>query len=318
MDSQIGIEDLVVSFPVSGGELRAVDGVSLTVKRGEILGLIGESGSGKSTLAFSLLNLVPPPGRIVGGDVKIGSTSVRSLSRSDLKQFRWTKVAMVFQSAMNALDPVHTVGSQIVETIRQHRRISKSDAWEKTFELLRLVSIDPSLASVYPHELSGGMRQRVIIALSVCSDPEVLVADEPTTGLDVVVQGSILRMLKDLREKLGITLILISHDISIMGAMCDRIAVMYAGKIVEIGETSEVIRNPQHPYTEALLSAVVGLDENTSDMEKIRGTPPNMLSLPTGCRFNPRCVYAFDKCRQSEPQLMKTKSGYAACWLRGG
>jgi peptide/nickel transport system ATP-binding protein len=317
MESQISVEDLVVSFAVSGGELRAVDGVSLAVKKGEIMGIIGESGSGKSTLAFSMLNLVPPPGRIVGGDIKIGSTSVRSLSAGDLRQFRWTRVAMVFQSAMNALDPVHTIGAQIVETIRQHRKTSRADAWKRALELLRLVNIAPSLASAYPHELSGGMRQRAIIALALCLDPDVLIADEPTTGLDVVVQGVVLRMLKEVRDRLGITLVLISHDISIMGAMCDRIAVMYAGKIVEIGDTREVIGNPRHPYTQALLSTVLELGERTSDVEKIRGTPPNMLHLPTGCRFRPRCPYAFAKCENEEPPLVETESGGVACWLRG-
>jgi peptide/nickel transport system ATP-binding protein len=316
LDQIIRIKDLVVTYPTERGEIRAVDRVSLTVGKGEILGLIGESGSGKSTLGGALLNHIPPPGRITQGEVTVGSTLVTSLSGEALRVFRWKKAAVVFQSAMNALDPVQTVGSQIVETMRQHMEISKREAMNRAEELLRLVKIDPSLVFAYPHELSGGMRQRVIIAMSLCLNPEIIIADEPTTGLDVVVQSGILQMLKDIRDKLGLTIILISHDISIMGAMCDRIAVMYAGKIIEVGRTSDIINRPSHPYTEALLGTILEIGRSGQAAERIPGAPPNMMSPPGGCRFHPRCRYAFEKCRELEPPLIPYSDGLVACWLR--
>jgi peptide/nickel transport system ATP-binding protein len=314
----ISVKNLVISYPTELGQIKAVDNVSLSVSKGEIVGLIGESGSGKTTLGLSLLNAVSSPGRIVEGEVRIGSTLVTSLTGDDLRRFQWKTVAMVFQSAMNALDPVQTIGSQIIETITQHTRMRKEEAWNRALELLRMVRLEPNLASAYPHELSGGMRQRVIIALSLCLNPEVIIADEPTTGLDVVVQAGVLRMLKDLRDKLGLTLILISHDVSIMGAMCDRVAVMYAGKIVEVGRTSNIVAEPSHPYAEALLDTVVEVGKSSQATERIPGMPPNMLSPPKGCRFHPRCAYAFDKCRQQEPMLISYHNREVACWLREG
>jgi peptide/nickel transport system ATP-binding protein len=314
-DEYATIEGLVISYPTDAGEIRAVDGVSLKITKGEVLGLIGESGSGKSTLGLSLLALVPHPGRVSAGKTRVGTTEVSSLSGEDLRRFRWRKVAMVFQSAMNALDPVQTVGAQLVETIRQHTSLDKREALTRAAELLSSVGLDPGLVIAYPHELSGGMRQRVIIALSLCVDPELLIADEPTTGLDVVAQAGVLRMLRELREKLGLTLILISHDLSIMGAMCDRIAVMYAGKIVEVGPSAEVLTRPKHPYTEALLGSILEVGRVNERAVRIRGAPPNMLSPPTGCRFHPRCPYAFEKCEVTEPPLLKSGGREAACWL---
>jgi peptide/nickel transport system ATP-binding protein len=311
----VTIRDLVISYPTDAGEIRAVDGVSLEISKGEVLGVIGESGSGKSTLGLSMLKLVPHPGRIVAGETRIGTTDLGSLSGEDLRLFRWRKVAMVFQSAMNALDPVQTVGAQIVETIRQHTGLNKREALTRAAELLGVVRLDPSLVLAYPHELSGGMRQRVIIALSLCVDPELLIADEPTTGLDVVAQAGVLRMLRELRERLGLTLVLISHDLSIMGAMCDRIAVMYAGKVVEVGPSGEVIARPKHPYTEALLNSILEVGRINQATARIRGAPPNMLSPPTGCRFHPRCPYAFEKCKLAEPPLLLSSGREAACWL---
>jgi peptide/nickel transport system ATP-binding protein len=314
-DPFVTIEDLVISYPTDAGEIKALDGVSLRIIKGEVLGVIGESGSGKSTLGLSMLSLVPYPGRIAAGKIKIGATEVGSLSGEALRRFRWRKVAMVFQSAMNALDPVQTVGAQLVETIRQHTDLDKRGALTRAAELLSSVGLDPALVLAYPHELSGGMRQRVIIALSLCVGPELLIADEPSTGLDVVAQAGVLRMLRALREKLGLTLVLISHDLSIMGAMCDRIAVIYAGKIVEVGPSSEVISRPKHPYTEALLNSILEVGRVNERAVRIRGTPPNMLSPPAGCRFHPRCSYTFGKCELTEPRLARSGGREVACWL---
>jgi len=312
------IENLVIGYPTRRGEIRAVDGVSFHLSKGRILGLIGESGSGKSTLGLSMLGMVPAPGRTLGGRVRVGSTVVNSLSGDALRRYRWKEVAMVFQSAMNALDPVQTVGSQIVETIRQHSDETKEAAARKAVELLQAVRLDESHMSAYAHELSGGMRQRVIIALSLCLNPSLLIADEPTTGLDVVVQSGILSMLKEIVGSLGLTLILISHDISIMGAVCDEIAVMYAGKLVEIGEADQVINNPHHPYTQALLGSIIEVGKDGSRAGGIRGTAPDMLHVPTGCRFHPRCPRAFEMCAESEPILALHESTQAACWLKDG
>jgi len=315
VEHAVEIEGLCVSFPTEKGELRAVDHVTLSVNKGELLGIVGESGCGKSTLAFSLLKAVPPPGRVTDGKILVDSVDLRSLKGESLRQYRWRKVAMVFQSAMNALDPVKTIESQMLETILQHQQLTKDDAKERIIRLLSMVKIDKQRRKAFPHELSGGMRQRIVIAMALCLEPKILIADEPTTALDVVVQAGILRIIKELQKELGITIILISHDASIMWEVADRLAVMYAAKIVEVGKTEDVVKNPRHPYTEALLKAVpvLGMDEQV--IKGIPGSPPNLITPPHGCRFNPRCQYAFEKCRADEPDL-SPKNGYAACWLR--
>jgi peptide/nickel transport system ATP-binding protein len=306
---------LVVTYSTPKGPLKAVDNVNLDVFKGEILGVVGESGSGKTTLALSLLRM-NSPGRITNGEVNIDGVNILSLKGESLRRYRWEKVSMVFQSAMNALDPVKTIESQIVETLVQHNKVTKAQARSKVKELLEIVNIDSSRARSYPHELSGGMRQRVIIALALCLSPSILIADEPTTALDVVVQAGVLRTLKGLREQFGLTVILITHDVSIMGEMSDRLAIMYAGKIVEIGPTKEIIANPQHPYTEALLNAIPTIGADSTAVKGIPGTPPNLVSPPTGCRFHPRCPYAMAKCQNEEPPMIKIGNDLAACWLK--
>jgi peptide/nickel transport system ATP-binding protein len=262
-----------------------------------------------------LLKILPPPGRVISGSINIDSVDVNRLSDEALRQYRWKKVAMVFQSAMNCLDPVKTIEAQIVETIRQHTRLEKRKAREQVGSLLEMVDLDPSLRRAYAHELSGGMRQRVIIAMALCLQPAFLIADEPTTALDVVVQNEVLRTLKRLQNKLALTVLLISHDISIMGGMSDRLVVMYAGKIAEVGETRKVVKNPQHPYTEALLNAVPILGKNQK-IKGIQGSPPSLYSPPRGCRFHPRCPYAFERCQMEEPPMKLASGTEAACWLR--
>jgi len=312
----LNVKSLTIAYRTTRGELRAVDGIDLSVCKGEILGIVGESGCGKSTLAFSLIRMLPKNARILSGEISLDSVNVILLKKEALRRYRWEKVAMVFQSAMNALDPVKTIESQLVETIRQHQDVSKIEAEKRALDLLDLVNIDLSRAKSYPHQLSGGMRQRVVIALALCLNPEILIADEPTTALDVVVQAGVLRTLKDLQQRLGLTVIIISHDISIMAGMTDRMAVMYAGKIVEIGSTSSVIENPQHPYTEALLNAVPTVGVTGQKISGIPGYPPDLSQKIIGCRFSPRCRYAFQKCDIQEPPLMHVKERLASCWLR--
>jgi len=313
----IEIQGLTVSFNTPQGEIRAVDGVSLGVRKGETLALVGESGSGKTTLGLALLKMVPPPGRITQGSIKVDNIDILELRGEALRRYRWKKVAMVFQSAMNALDPVKTVGSQIAETIVQHENVDKKQAKARVLKLLETVGLAPEVAESYPHQLSGGMKQRVVIALAICLNPEVLIADEPTTALDVVVQAEIMRVLKELKERLNLTIILITHDVSIIGSVSDRVAIMYAGRLVEEGPTSSVITEPSHPYTQALLASLIEPRRDGQVVVGIQGSPPNPLALPSGCKFNPRCLYAFERCRNGEPTLIELgRDRRVACWLR--
>jgi len=312
----VEIHDLTIAYSTPRGELRAVEDVNLSVFKGEILGLVGESGCGKSTLASALLRMIPVPGKIVNGSVRFGEIDVISLRQDDLRHFRWEKVSMIFQSAMNALDPVRTVCSQITETIHEHNSMG-GESLDRVKQLLESVGLSPMHMYSYPHQLSGGMRQRVAIALALCLNPQLLIADEPTTALDVVVQAGILTTLKDLQERLGLTVVLITHDLSLAAAICDRIAVMYAGKIVELGETEKITVRPEHPYTEALINSVPELGDTKQKIQGIAGSPPSLISPPTGCRFHPRCKYVFERCMQHEPSLVRANRTDVACWLRG-
>ncbi|MDA4112595.1 MAG: ABC transporter ATP-binding protein [Thaumarchaeota archaeon] len=312
-DNLVEIMDLVVEYPNQGTPLRAVDHVSLEVKRGEVLGLVGESGCGKTTLGLTLLRM-NAPGRVTGGSVQVDSVDILSLGKEELRRYRWEKTSMVFQSAMNALDPVKTIESQIVETMVQHSNTNKEAARRKVRDLLSIVHIDPTRATSYPHELSGGMKQRVVIAMALCLSPKLLIADEPTTALDVVVQAGILRTIKRLQEEMGLSVIIITHDISIMSEMSNRIAVMYGGKIVEIGPTKDILESPMHPYTQALLRAIPDLGDKAT-IKGIPGAPPNLADPPKGCRFHPRCPHAFERCRNESPELIDAGPTMAACWL---
>jgi peptide/nickel transport system ATP-binding protein len=311
----VQIRDLVVTYPTARGPLKAVDGVNLDIFKGEILGLVGESGCGKTTLGMTLLKM-NAPGKVTNGSVSVNEQNILTMRGEALRRYRWKTVAMIFQSAMNALDPVKTIESQIVETMIQHSTITKEQARKNVKQLLEMVNIDPSRAYSYPHELSGGMRQRVIIALAICLSPSILIADEPTTALDVVVQAGVLRTLRELQKKFGLTVILITHDVSIMSEISDRLAIMYAGKIVEVGPTKQVIAEPQHPYTEALLNAIPVIGIGKSVVKGIPGSPPDLLKPPNACRFNARCPYAFERCRQEEPPLIDNGKDLVACWLR--
>ncbi|MDK2373060.1 MAG: ABC transporter ATP-binding protein [Candidatus Korarchaeota archaeon] len=316
----LAAEGLKVVYETSFGVVDAASDVTFQVKRGEFFGLAGESGCGKSTVAYSLVKEVPPPGRIVGGKIYINGRDVVPLSEDEMRKIRWKEISVIPQAAMNALNPVYTVGDQIAEAILAHEEMSKDDALARAEELLDLVGVGRQRVRSYPHELSGGQRQRVMIAMALALNPPVVIADEPTTALDVVVQAQILNLFKELRSKFNMSLIFITHDLTTMFELVDRIAVMYAGKIVEIGPTDKIVDDPLHPYTELLVRAVprIGVGEK-GRFEYIPGSPPNLLEPPPGCRFHPRCPKRFEPCDKEEPRMVEVEKGrFVACHLIAG
>ncbi len=315
METILKVEGLKTYYFTSTGVVKAVDGVNFTMQRGESLGIAGESGCGKSTLAYSLMNLVPPPGKIVDGSIILDGMDIAKMDEDSLRnEVRWKKVAMVFQGAMNALTPVYKIGKQLAEPLVIHGNISEDEAIEKAKEILPKVGLDPNIINRYPHELSGGMKQRVMIAMALIMNPDIVIADEPTTALDVIVQAQILNLLKKLKWEMGINLILISHDLSIMAEVVDRLIIMYAGKIVEIGNSEDVFGKPNHPYTQGLLNSIPKL--GTHELNYIPGLPPDLRNPPKGCRFADRCPYVMDICRREEPPMFEVGNGhYSYCWL---
>ncbi|ASJ11515.1 MULTISPECIES: ABC transporter ATP-binding protein [Thermococcus] len=311
------VKDLKMYYFTSKGVVKAVDNISFNLRKGEVLGLAGESGCGKSSLGFTLMGMPTPPGKIVSGSVKIDGREIVGLPEDVLrKEIRWQKISMIFQGAMNALNPVYTVGYQMTEPLILHKGMSKDEALDRAQKYLELVGLDPEIVYRYPHELSGGMKQRVIIATALLLEPDVVIADEPTTALDVVVQAQIINLMKKLKKELGLSMIFITHDLSILAEISDRVAIMYAGKIVEIGDSEKVYYEPAHPYTQKLLSAIPRLHEDVEKLEFIPGQPPNLINPPKGCRFHPRCPYAMQVCKEQEPELKEVdKDHYAACWL---
>jgi peptide/nickel transport system ATP-binding protein len=319
----LSIRDLVVEFDLGKGALRAVNRASLDVQPGEVMAVVGESGSGKTTLAFSILNLVPPPGRIADGEILFGDKDVLFLGPEELRKYRWKEVSMVFQAAQNAMNPVMRIADQMIDTAQAHGKASKGEVLEKASELLGMMRLEPSqILRSYPHELSGGMRQRVIVVLSLLLEPKMLILDEPTTALDVVTQAYILDILADLREKLGLTMLLLTHDMSIVAKLADRVAVMYAGRSMEVGKIEEIFYDAKHPYTVGLINAAPSLIGDIADKKPIPGSPPNLLNPPPGCPFHPRCAHATDRCREEEPELKDIGDGrLVAChnwWLISG
>jgi len=302
------VRNLRTWFHTDGGVARAVDGVSFDVRRGEMLGIVGESGSGKSVSSLSVMRLVPsPPGEIMPGsqilfDSEDGEVDLVQLSEDRMRKIRGNDIAMIFQEPMTALNPVFTVGRQIMEAIRLHQGLGRSEAREKAIDLLQLVGIPIPKQRVdeYPHQLSGGMRQRVMIAMALACDPKLLIADEPTTALDVTIQAQILELLNRLQEDLGMSIILITHDLGVVAETCDRMIVMYAGQVCETGPVEQVFRDPQHPYTEGLLQSIPRLGRRAERLRVIPGSVPSPARWPEGCRFNPRCPYAWEACRSGE------------------
>jgi peptide/nickel transport system ATP-binding protein len=313
------VEDLTVEYWTRRGKVRAVDSVSFSLGKAETLGVVGESGSGKSTLGLSLIRLVPPPGRIVKGHVWLEGKDLLELRESEMRNVRGRKIAFIFQDPMTSLNPVKKVGAHFVELIRTHEpKISEEEALKRAEKLLNDVGIQPERINDYPHQLSGGMRQRVMIALAITLNPYIVVADEPTTALDVIVQAKILDLLKDVQNAYAMTLILITHDLSIALERCDKILVMYAGHMVEHANIKDIYNNPQHPYTRGLLRSIPNIELAEQKLEAIQGSPPDLLNLPKGCRFWPRCSNAMEKCRETEPQLIETEPNhFVRCFLYG-
>ncbi len=299
------------------GWVRAAEGVNFQVEPGEALGLAGESGCGKTTVALSLLKILPQGGVIRDGKIILDGTDLVPLSENEMRKVRWKKIAIVFQGAMNAMNPVYKVGDQIVEAIRTHESTDKRDAWERARKLFELVGIDPERVDNYPHEFSGGMRQRALIAMALAANPKVLIGDEPGTALDVIVQAQTLKLMRDLKDRLGLSMLLISHDLSIIAETCEKVAIMYAGRIVEYGDAEAIFKEPQHPYTQGLIKAFPSLKGERIRLTSIPGQPPDLLHPPPACRFNPRCPYVMDVCKKIEPPLQKPGSGdhLVACHL---
>jgi oligopeptide/dipeptide ABC transporter ATP-binding protein len=311
------VRDLTIEFDAPGGPLRAVDGVSFDLRRGETLGLVGESGCGKTTTVLGILRLLPPGGRVVGGQVWFDGEDLLGLDGRSLRSFRWTRLSLVFQGAMNAMNPVRTIGDQIAEAIRLHAPdTSKAEANRRAGELLERVGIGRRRAREYPHTYSGGMRQRAMIALALACDPDVIIADEPTTALDVMIQAQILELLGGIARDFGMGIILVTHDLGVVAQVCDRVVVMYGGVVAEENEAGPLFASPQHPYTQQLLLSFPDLAHPDRALRGIPGTPPRLDAMPPGCRFAPRCPYAFDRCHGEPPPEYPTPvGGRASCFL---
>jgi len=305
------VDSLTVDYRTRRGNIRAVNNLSFTLEKGETLGLVGESGSGKSTLGLSVIRLVPPPGVIVNGNIRIDGTDILNLSKEEMRSIRGKKAALVFQDPMTSLNPVKKVGAHFIELIRTHEStVSEKEALKRAEKALNDVGILPERINDYPHQFSGGMRQRIMIALAIALNPDLVIADEPTTALDVIVQAKILDLLKSLRDKYGMALILITHDLGIVLERCDKIIVMYAGSLVEYASSVELHRNPRHPYTRGLLQSIPNIELAEQKLEAIPGSPPNLLDPPKGCRFWPRCSPAKEKCRLGEPPIVESSPGH--------
>ena len=319
MGNLIEIRDLQTSFFTGEGELRAVDGVSFAIEEGRTMGLVGESGCGKSVTALSTMQLIPrSAGRIVGGEIRYRGENLLDFDEARMRRVRGNEISMIFQEPMTSLNPVFTVGTQIEEAIVLHQRLSKKDARDKAVEMLRLVKIpDPdSRVDDYPHELSGGMRQRVMIAMALSCNPSLLIADEPTTALDVTIQAQILNLIEELQEQLGMALLLITHDLGVVAEQADDVAIMYAGRIVEHATPEIIFSRPLHPYTVGLLKSIPGYGGIGETLEAIPGIVPSPLNLPDGCRFSDRCSRVEDKCRMREPELREVEAGHwVSCFL---
>jgi peptide/nickel transport system ATP-binding protein len=298
------INDLETVYNVDDGEVRAADGVNLSLEPGETLGLVGESGSGKTTVGKSIMRLLPGNGEVRNGEIKLDGTDITRLSDRKLReQIRWTEIAMIPQNAMNGFDPVYTVGEQVVQAIRTHNDVSKGDARERARDLFEQLGLEADRVDDYPHQFSGGMAQRAMVALAISCEPALIIADEPTTALDVVIQDRLLETITELQTELGSAMILITHDMSVVAETCDSIAVMYGGRVVEQSNAETVISDPRHPYTMGLRNAFPDIEADVQDLVSIPGTPPELLNPDEGCRFAPRCPFAVDECRSTTPAL---------------
>ena len=314
------VKDLRVSFFTPAGEVKAVNGISYTMGYNEVMGIVGESGSGKSVGAYSIMGLLQHPGKVIGGSIKFEGEDVLSYTPEQMRQFRGNRISMIFQNPMTCLNPVYTIGNQLIEALTVHdKNIKKEAAWERAKEMLRLVGINnpEKRMKQYPHEFSGGMRQRAMIAMALICEPKLLIADEPTTALDVTIQAQILRLMKDLQKRVNTSIIFITHNLGVVAEICDRVSVMYGGQIVEQGTVSDIFYNPSHPYTKGLLASMPRLDdENKEKLIPIEGTPIDLLNPPAGCHFGPRCASCMKICTKRKPQFTDLGNGHlSACWL---
>ena len=321
IDNILEVRHLTTTFFTRAGQINAADDVSFEIKKGSTLALVGESGSGKSVTSLSIMRLVPPPGRITGGEVLFDGRNLMSLDQREMRKLRGRKIAMIFQDPMTSLNPVYSVGDQIAEAIVLHERVTRKQAWARAVEMMARVKIPDADRRIkdYPHQLSGGMRQRVMIAMALCCKPSLLIADEPTTALDVTIQAEILELLRSLRDDFELSMLLITHDLGVVAETADRVAVMYAGRIVEEAPVRELFYNPRHPYTEGLLRSVPRLTEEglrLRRLETIEGSVPNLLSLPRGCKFATRCAYVIDECTREEVELLEVGGNHLARCIR--
>jgi peptide/nickel transport system ATP-binding protein len=313
----LAVSDLRVGFPTRRGTLVAVDGVSFEIAAGEVLGVVGESGAGKSLTGAAVIGLLEPPGRILGGEVRLGGQRIDNLTPEAMRAIRGRRIGMVFQDPLTSLNPLYRIGDQIVETIRAHKDISEHDAREQAIALLQEAGIQGARERIdsYPHEFSGGMRQRVVLALALCAEPDLLIADEPTTALDVSIQTQIIALLKRLCRERGTAVMLITHDMGVIAETADRVAVMYAGRIAEVGPVRDVVQHPRHPYTRGLMGAIPTTGRRIPRLVQIPGSMPRLTAIPDGCAFHPRCNEVFDRCRQERPERLHAGASQAACWL---
>jgi len=315
----LSVRNLKTYFQTEDGEVPAVDGVSFDLEAGETLGIVGESGCGKSVTSLSIMRLIPsPPGRIAGGEIIFDGEDLLKKTPAEMRKIRGNEISMIFQEPMTSLNPVFTIGDQIMEAIILHQKLSKKEARERAIEMLRLVGIPSPEQRVdeYPHQLSGGMRQRVMIAMALSCNPRLLIADEPTTALDVTIQAQILELLQRLQEEFGMAIIMITHDLGVVAGMVDRVIVMYAGKVVEEAPVRELFRNPLHPYTIGLLGSIPKLHQAQERLQTIEGVVPSPFNMPRGCRFHPRCPYARPACEEAQPPLMELAPGHFAACIR--
>ena len=316
--SLLEVKDLCTSFFTDAGEVKAVNSVSFSLEKGKVLGIVGESGSGKSVTAYSIMQILAPTGRIISGSIKLDGKQLIGADENIMKDVRGNKISIIFQDPMTSLNPTYTIGNQLTEAILLHTNRNKNQAYERAIEMLRLVNInDPEKRmKQYPFELSGGMRQRVMIAMALACEPDILIADEPTTALDVTIQAQILELMKNLQNELGMAIIMITHDLGVVAQMCDEVIVMYAGTICEQGTVDEIFYNPQHEYTKGLLRSVPTVSSDSTRLKPISGTPIDLLNIPMGCPFAPRCDSAMRICIKEKAQRVEINNNHAAsCWM---
>ena len=311
------VRNLRVEFPSRRGNLLALDDISFSIAPGEVLGVVGESGAGKSLTGSAIIGLLDPPGRIAGGQILLAGERIDNLPYEQMRAIRGRKIGAIFQDPLTSLNPLYTIGRQLIETIRTHLPLSADQARERAIKLLQETGIPAAEQRLeqYPHQFSGGMRQRVVIALALAAEPQLIVADEPTTALDVSIQAQIISLIRRLCKEHGTAVMLVTHDMGVIAETCDRVAVMYAGRIVEVGPVADVIHRPSHPYTVGLMGSIPSMDEDRERLLQIDGAMPRLNAIPTGCAFNPRCPQAFDRCRRERPDLANAGPTRAACWL---